>query len=452
MQEIIGSSEAKSYMDYRIAKGISSKAHDFLDVRHGLFRDILTSIAVNNETVSNQRDSGSKFSLTLEDKKQSSQPLHSLLSDLQEEYEKKVQSVYLDSKLHKKYERALQGKTDKLDLYNTLARDVILLHQEQLGTIVPDIHRTMALNTVYTCITEYGNNTHNGQLTDYDKGCIAEKLCQAVNSPDWWKRLVSANLELVQEKAQIEQSGLKMFMQFHASRLEDIRTFDPKYDFDGLTEKLRSLSDGDQQKLLVTEWKKAFESYTWSRIDEFNRGKAEATTVTEVIDVLEKEKQFCTQIQSNHSGLLCSPDQERTRDYINSINAIYKRQPELLTNLRLDSVMMISSNIIKEEEVVDKIRTASQLGQVAVDMYKSCYNHVVAEINNDLNHIEQHGYIEVSDIKHEGIKPYLQYKMNDKALSRYLKESNVGAKLEDIYKEEQQLLKQQQQAINASLG
>lgn len=159
MQEIIGSSKAKSYMDYRVAKGISSKAHDFLDVRHGLFRDILTSIAVNNETVSNLRDSESKFSLTFEDKKQSTQPLHSLLSDLQEEYEKKAQSLYLDGKLHKKYEKALQDKTDKLDLYKTLARDVILLHQEQLGTIMSDIHRTMALNTVYTCITEYGNNT-----------------------------------------------------------------------------------------------------------------------------------------------------------------------------------------------------------------------------------------------------------------------------------------------------
>lgn len=241
-------------------------------------------------------------------------------------------------------------------------------------------------------------------------------------------------------------------MQFHASRLEDIRTFDPKYDFDGLTEKLRSLSEGDQQKLLVTEWKKAFESYTWSRIDEFNREKTEATTVTEMIDVLEKEKQFCTQIKNNHSGLLCSSDQERTRDYINSIDAIYKRQAELLTNLRLDSVVMISFNIIKEEEVVDKIKNASQLGQVAGDMYKSCYNNVVAEINKDLNHLEQHGYVEVKGVRHEDIKPYLQYKMNDKGLSRYLKESNVGAKLEELHKEEQQLLKQQQQVIRHDMG
>ncbi|WP_341758561.1 hypothetical protein [Candidatus Tisiphia endosymbiont of Ditula angustiorana] len=70
---------------------------------------------------------------------------------------------------------------------------------------------------------------------------------------------------------------------------------------------------------------------------------------------------------------------------------------------------------------------------LAKQLYKTCQTHVLKEISPEIKELNSHGMVEINDNSYDEIG-YLEYRMNDKLLAPYLKNTTIDKRLTAIYR------------------
>ena len=80
---------------------------------------------------------------------------------------------------------------------------------------------------------------------------------------------------------------------------------------------------------------------------------------------------------------------------------------------------------------------------LAKQLYKACQAHVLKEISSEIKELNSHGMVKINDNTYDEID-YLKYRMNDKLLAPYLKNTTIDKRLTELYRQQQHLEQQKQ--------
>ncbi len=183
----ICSKDAIFYVKYANNKGISSSAHEFLDIEHDLYRESLIAIAKYH---------GSKINLE--------QNIPDFLDELQ--------IIYMQKKDN--FTGHLDYIKNGSELYNILLRDILLLHQMQMSSNVnvklSDLHKEMVVQNISKIIYDYSSSSD--KLEDQDRIKIADAVYNKCCDSNWWKDLIEARFEI---RNQPQDFDIQKFCKHH---------------------------------------------------------------------------------------------------------------------------------------------------------------------------------------------------------------------------------------------
>ncbi|MFP3011437.1 MAG: MobA/MobL family protein [Rickettsia sp.] len=175
------SEEVGNYVKYLEATGKGGVAHDYLKYDSPMYQDLLTSLAVSDERLSESIISLNNSNNTPDI--ETIEHRAKLIDDTQNLYEKKAleysgiagtNAVYRD---HLELMVKNYGEShEKVTLYRNIVRDVSILHSAQLGMNIndlPDSHHKKIARDVYSIISEYSNRY---ALDAADKDKIANSV------------------------------------------------------------------------------------------------------------------------------------------------------------------------------------------------------------------------------------------------------------------------------------
>jgi hypothetical protein len=131
---------------------------------------------------------------------------------------------------------------------------------------------------------------------------------------------------------------------------------------------------------------------------------------------------------------------------------LHKEQPELLSNLARDinnvsrfkiGGIYTGDTIETDDKLVEKIKDTTQVGMLVKQLYKACQAHVLKEISPEIKELNSHRMVKINYNTYDEID-YLKYRMNDKLLAPYLKNTTIDKRLTELYKQQQHLEQQKQ--------
>ncbi|WP_341756114.1 MULTISPECIES: hypothetical protein [unclassified Candidatus Tisiphia] len=242
-----------------------------------------------------------------------------------------------------------------------------------------------------------------------------------------------------------------VFTKYH-SKIETIVKLQPKYDIEQLKDKMKLENEKGVINLLRSEWLKSFKDYVTPKRAVMNQEREEAKSVSEVLQLLKKEKDFCLDMYKQYKEVVDYYSKKEQDHYFLTIVNSYKEQPELLGNLARDinniSIFKIGGvytgdNIETDNKLVERIKDATQVGMLAKQLYKTCQTHVLKQINSEIKELNSHGTVKINDNTYDEID-YFEYRMNDKLLVPYLKNTTIDKRLTELYRQQQRLEQQKQ--------
>ncbi|MCZ6903519.1 MAG: MobA/MobL family protein, partial [Rickettsia endosymbiont of Ixodes persulcatus] len=156
------SEESSNYIKYLEATGKGGVAHDYLKYDSLMYQDILTSLAIRDERLSDQIKDLSSNNMTDTD---SIEAKTKLIDDVQNLYEKKALEYGGIAGTNAVYRDYLElmvkncGEShEKVTLYKNIVRDVSILHSAQLGMNIndlPDSYHNEIARDVYSIVSEW---------------------------------------------------------------------------------------------------------------------------------------------------------------------------------------------------------------------------------------------------------------------------------------------------------
>ncbi|MDR0774283.1 MAG: hypothetical protein LBE72_03105 [Rickettsia sp.] len=265
-------------------------------------------------------------------------------------------------------------------------------------------------------------------------------------------------------------------------------------------------------------------------IPQFNRieqERQESQQVNRLLNSLEQERDLSLKMGKDYQSLTYRISEEMEEESINNKRTVYDCQPDLLENIKRDSLYIAKHNIWEEELLIKELkRDISELKdrvaplmfkfsqqhckkqieqdikiikgqgilikenkqqfktvqsylnnlmnnqeirsyirgadfeimlvegqkdtkQVAVltrQLYKERQAHVLKELSPEIQELKEHGMIKINNNTYDA-KSYLEYRMNDKLIAPYLKNTEIEKRLTEIYKQKQQLDQQKQSEL-----
>ena len=271
------SEEAGNYVKHLEVTGKGGVAHDYLKYDSPMYQDILTSLAIRDERLSenikslsnnnNTSDISSDIAdtVTLEAKPK-------LVDDAQNLYEKKALAYSGIAGMHSEYRDYLElmvknyGEThSKVTLYKDIVRDVSILHSAQLGTNIhdlPDSHHKEIAGTIYNNVNSYKAANGRGQsehkIDQHDKIKIATHCYAKLCDSNAWSEKASNSVKVASDALSSahlsRQENATTLLKQEKLKIKDILKLNPKFDQEALKQTLAKVGASEQQEVLNQVW------------------------------------------------------------------------------------------------------------------------------------------------------------------------------------------------------
>ncbi len=96
--------------------------------------------------------------------------------------------------------------------------------------------------------------------------------------------------------------------------------------------------------------------------------------------------------------------------------------------------------------LVEGIKDTKQVAVLTKQLYKERQAHVLKKLSPEIQELKEHGMIKINNNTYDA-KSYLEYRMNDKLIGPYLKNTEIEKRLTEIYRQKQQLDQQKQSEL-----
>ena len=260
---------------------------------------------------------------------------------------------------------------------------------------------------------------HNvNKLEDADKIAIADKVYEKLNSSDWWKGLAEIRLEMgnkinVKEYNSDNEASTDANTGNSNSRsnnnadiyaeienvyggiLKEIREFDPKYDISSLKGRLVGLKEHLRDDMLKAEWVSLFQGYVSSKLDVFALSKAKAKNVGELVQIMDKERKYCTLIKDKHPGAVLALYNNTDDNRIIKVTMYYGEEGDsrFADNMKEDALNISKFGIKLDKDEFNEIRNSTSHQFVADRLFEHCqaYATKFTSVHNYLKHEIENG-------------------------------------------------------------
>ena len=461
---ILGSKEAKAYVQYAEARGILDVSHAFLKLDNQLYRESLVQVAILDKKLDISSDANT-IDVNIPE----------LLRDVQEKYEQKRDNFtdHIDcSKAHSDVLTSVSS--DKGELIQILSRDVLLLHKLQLEsgqlfassdsvnvggnkihgqkvgsyrTVLCDIHKEKVVDDIYDIIKNYyggsrGRAHDTNKLDDIDRVAIADKVYEKLNSSDWWKELAEVRLEMGgKTKALVSESDnttsnsstgrnihndvMSEIEKVYGGIFREIKEFDIKYDINTLKERLVGLKDILRDDVLKAEWISAFKAHVSPTLDTFAVAKTKAKNVGELLQIMDKEKQYCAGMKKSHYRAVLALYNREDDNRIMKVAMYYDESggSKFVDHLKEDASNIGKFGIDLTKNEFNKLKNSMSHEEIAKQLFVACQDHAIDKTYKNIEDIKEYGYCKSGGIKFTSKYNYLQHEVERGAMSRYLKDT-----------------------------
>jgi hypothetical protein len=351
---------------------------------------------------------------------------------MQDNYQAKVKSIYINPDHHKKYEERLTYDNDRLELYRLLTRDITLLHQEQLGHNLTKSHHDTIAKDVYDIVTDHSHKLKQYLLTDQDKVMVADKVCQKMSAPNWWQDFTKDQLNLSMDKiASIEaareamellkvreaEASIQTVFSAHENLVKTIQHLAPSYDLEEIKEQMQVVNEEYRSNILKNAALDVFKKYVTPHLQQIAEEKSEAQTTDEVFKVLEKEKEFCTYVYNQYTDLSLLLKEQGGDDQILHVATTY---PDMIFHIKQGIHNIQKLEISLYLDITQELKNAKSLAPLNNELYEVCRDYLSKQAHIDLEKIEKTGETIVDRIRFTDKDTYLEYIMLDPTVKLYL--------------------------------
>ncbi|WP_341762941.1 MobA/MobL family protein [Candidatus Tisiphia endosymbiont of Melanophora roralis] len=320
---------------------------------------------------------------------------------------------------------------------------------------------------------------------------------------------------------------LKIVLEVYKDRIDEIQKFNDKFNVEDLKHQIKPLKYNDMVKAVDKIRVDSFRDWIIPQFNKIEKERQELQQVNGLLNSLEQERDLSLKMGKDYQSLTYRISEEMEEESINDKRRVYDCQPDLLENIKRDSLYIAKHNIWEEELLIRELkRNTSELKdrvaplmfkfsqqhckkqieqdikiikeqgilikenkqqfktvqsylndlmnnqeikpyirgadfeimlvegikdtkQVAVltrQLYKERQAHVLKELSPEIQELKEHGMIKINNNTYDA-KSYLEYRMNDKLIAPYLKNTEIEKRLTEIYRQKQQLDQQKQSEL-----
>ena len=418
-QEKIGSADTINFMKYATARGVQDNAHEFLSIEHGLYKETLVKVSLNQakadiesrelkqihvkhssvkEEISSVEPKSYKSYTDISNKQNhkfnqgGSNQLNvkDMIGKLQDEYLTKINTVRIDSDISNRdlKSAAFESNSDRQELFKVLSRDVAFIHKESTGGQLTATHQELICKTVSEFIAGYKPNLSNRNLNNHDKldltdkTAIAEHVHSKVNNKDWWKKLAQENASKVAELKSADSKHIDDLLKSRELSIEYIKMINPKYDEADLRERLALVNNKGNKRYnyINKEMLDNFKDYVQPELDGFSAKKADAKNVGDFIKAYDEELKYHNDIRKDHHEMVKYWNQkdEKNNPFNKHIDALAK--PDIAKDLKLISYNMTKYGVHSPDSLLNEFKGSDNLNHTLNDMderFKTAINNIV---------------------------------------------------------------------------
>ena len=448
--------ESGNYVKYLEATGKGSIAHDYLKYDSPMYQDLLTSLAIRDERLSESITSLSNGNNTVDisTDTETIEAKNKLIDDAQNLYEKKALEYSGIAGTHEVYRDYLElmiknyGEThSKVTLYKDIVRDVSILHSAQLGMNIhdlPDSHHKEIAGTIYNNVNSYKAANGRGQsehkIDQHDKIKIAEDCYAKLCGSNAWSVRAANSVKVASDALSSahlsRQENATTLLKQEKLKIKDILKLNSQFDQEALKQTLGNVGVSEQQEVLNKVWLGEFKAKVLPELDVLQKEKVASKTVNELIGVFKKEKEYCAAVHNNYFSLNLELRSQEDNHHISSVVSDYRYKPHLLDNLTRDINVSQQYGIWNEARSLSYMKQCGSAYDSAQFMFQTCREHVLKTIDNDLDIIKSKGIVEYDGQKYHDQIFYLEHRLNTHEGQTYVADSKASITLARL-KEEQ---------------
>jgi hypothetical protein len=442
------SSEASgNYIKYLEATGKGGVAHDYLKYDSPMYQDLLTSLAVSDERLSDGiKGLSSNNTADISNDTETIEAKTKLIDNAQNLYEKKALEYSGIAGTHEVYRDYLElmiknyGEAHgKVALYKEIIRDVSILHSAQLGMNIndlPDSHHKDIAGTIYNNVTNYkaangrGQSEHN--IDNHDKAKIATNCyAQLCGSNAWSERALNgvkvADNALSSVNLSRQEDAATLLKQ-EKHKIKDILKLNPKFDQEALKQTLGKVGASEQEDILNKVWLGEFKAKVLPELDVLQKEKVASKTVNELIGVFKKEKEYCLKVEKTFPELTQTLDHQGQNSHIAMAATYHTVRPKMIEEMHADILTLQKYSGWNDKTIISTINMHQDISRQADAIFSRTQSHIIDSIEDNLHKLSLKGVIEHQGEKFENAVDYLHVRISDQGENKYLADSSIETK------------------------
>lgn len=217
---------------------------------------------------------------------------------------------------------------------------------------------------------------------------------------------------------------LKIVLEVYKDRIDEIQNFNDKFNVENLKHQIKSLKYDDMVKAVDKIRVDSFRNWVIPQFNRIERERQETQEVKGLLNSLEQERGLSLKMGKDYQSLTYRISEEMEGESINDKKRVHDCQPDLLENIKRDSLYIAKHNIWEEELLIKELkRDISELkDRVAPLMFKFSQKHCKKQIEQDIKIIKEQGIlIKENKQQFKTVQSYLNNLMNNQEIRSYIR-------------------------------
>ncbi|WP_341750074.1 toprim domain-containing protein [Candidatus Tisiphia endosymbiont of Sialis lutaria] len=259
------------------------------------------------------------------------------------------------------------------------------------------------------------------ELKTYNAGSLSNiiKIGERKGLEQALKEIVSINADKNKE--------LRVLFEVYKDRIDEIQKFNDKLTIEELKHTIKPLKYNDMVKVVEKMRVDSFRDWIIPQFNKIEKERQETQEVNGLLNSLEQDRELSLKIAKEYQSLTYNVSEEMKGESINDKSRVYDSQPDLLDNIKRDSLYIAKYNIWEKELLIKELkRNTSELkGRVAPLMFKFSQLHRKKQVAQDIKVIEEQGVLIKDNKQFKTVQGYLDDLMNNKEIRPYIRGTDL---------------------------
>jgi len=155
-------------------------------------------------------------------------------------------------------------------------------------------------------------------------------------------------------------------------------------------------------------------------------------TVSELIGVFKKEKEYCLKVEKIFPELTQTLDHQEQNSHIAMAATYHTVRPKMIEEMHADILTLQKYSSWNDKTIISTINMHQDISRQADAIFSRTQSHIIDSIENNLHKLSLKGVIEHQGEKFENAVDYLHVRINDQGENKYLADSSIETKYQKM--------------------